>query len=58
MRNNSNSREEKDSSVVVLEEPGRVEILDEPVPEVFDSCCCPCPKIVVAGPFLAFGPLQ
>ncbi|MEK6875059.1 MAG: hypothetical protein AABX30_00040 [Nanoarchaeota archaeon] len=50
----------KESSglIGVLDEPSHGEIIDEPVPELLDSCCCPCPSIISVGPFLAFGPLE
>lgn len=48
-----------DSGLVsVLDEPIIIEPIDEPVPEVIDSCCCPCPPKTTAIPFVAFGPLQ
>lgn len=42
----------------VLDEPKCRIILDEPVPYIIDGCCCPCPPVLNAGPFLLFGPLQ
>lgn len=53
----------KDSSensglVSVLDEPQPGEIIDEPVPAIIDSCCCPCPPKTSVAPFLAFCPLE
>ena len=33
------------------------EFLDEPLP-ITAGCCCPCPPVIFAGPFVLFGPLQ
>jgi len=49
----------KDSGLTaVLDEPVPGELIDEPIPEVIDDCCCPCPPKTTAIPFVAFGPLQ
>ena len=49
---------ENSGLVSVLDEPKPGELIDEPTPEVIDSCCCPCIKPINPGPFLAFCPLE
>ena len=42
----------------LLDEPGIGEVIDEPVPEVYMGCCCPCPIKTNPIPFVVFGPIQ